>query len=54
MNKHTIKVNGATVSIIGDVANEEAYISLTDYKGVKYERYIITITTIRQRAIHTG
>lgn len=30
MKKHSIEVNGTKVSIMGDVANEEAYISLTD------------------------
>ena len=41
MKKHNIKVNGATVSIIGDVANEDAYISLTDiakYKNPDFNR----------------
>lgn len=45
MKKHTIKVNGATVSIIGDVANEEAYISLTDiakYKNHDDPRIVIS------------
>ena len=45
MKKHTIKVNGATVSIIGDVANEDAYISLTDiakYKNPDDPRIVIS------------
>ena len=45
MKKHNIKVNGATVSIIGDVANEDAYISLTDiakYKNPDDPRIVIS------------
>jgi hypothetical protein len=45
MKKHSIKVNGATVSIIGDVANEDAYISLTDiakYKNPDDPRIVIS------------
>lgn len=45
MKKHSIEVNGTTVSIIGDVTNEEAYISLTDiakYKNADDPRIVIS------------
>ena len=45
MKKHSIEVNGTTVSIIGNVANEEAYISLTDiakYKNSDDPRIVIS------------
>ena len=45
MSKHSIEVNGTKVSIVGDVANEEAYISLTDiakYKNSDDPRIVIS------------
>ena len=45
MKKHSIEVNGTKVSIVGDVANEEAYISLTDiakYKNPDEPRIVIS------------
>lgn len=45
MKKHSIEVNGTKVSIMGDVANEEAYISLTDiakYKNPDDPRIVIS------------
>ena len=45
MKKHSINVNGTRVNIVGDVANEEAFISLTDiakYKDPDDPRIVIS------------
>lgn len=45
MKKHSIEVNGTVIRIVGDVANEEAYISLTDiakYKNLNDPRIVIS------------
>lgn len=45
MKKHSIEVNGTTVTVIGDVINEDAYISLTDiakYKNPDEPRIVIS------------
>ena len=45
MKKHSMYVNGTKVNIVGDVANEEAFISLTDiakYKNPDDPRIVIS------------
>ena len=45
VKKHSIDVKGTSVSVMGDIANEEAYISLTDiakYKNPDEPRVVIS------------
>ena len=45
MKKHSIEVNGTVVNVVGDVVNEEAFISLTDiakYKNPDDPRIVIS------------